>query len=138
MSDSQPMKARWLMLLPVLAASVVLYWLSSIPQLVTPDLGFSWQDKFYHAIAYFVYGIAVQVAVVAWSRPTTPKRLVAVVVILIGSLYGLSDEVHQTTVVGRDGSLADLAADIVGVTSSVVLLPKVRRTLRLLQHRTYR
>ena len=114
---------------PVIAASAVLFWLSSIPDLSTPDLGFSWQDKIYHAIAYFVYGIAVQLAVVAWSRASTPNRLEAVIIVLIGSLYGLSDEIHQTFVVGRDGSLADLVADVVGVTLSLVLLPTVRRSL---------
>lgn len=120
---------RAVLSLPVVAASAVLYWLSSIPDLSTPDLGFSWQDKIYHAIAYFVYGIAVQLAVVAWSRTSTPNRLEAVVVVLIGSLYGLSDEIHQTFVIGRDGSLADLVADVVGVTLSLLLLPTVRRSL---------
>ena len=115
--------------IPVIAASGVLFWMSSIPDLSTPDLGFQWQDKIYHAIAYFVYGVAVQLAVVAWSRASTPNRMEAVIIVLIGSLYGLSDEIHQTFVMGRDGSLADLVADIVGVTASLVFLPWVRRAL---------
>lgn len=123
-------RSRWLFVLPLFGASGVLFWLSSIPDFSTPDLGFSWQDKIYHAVAYFVYGLAAQVAVVGWSTASTSLRAQAAATILIGALYGLSDELHQTMVPGRDGSLADLAADVIGVTASVILLPAVRRLLR--------
>jgi len=128
-SDVAP-RSRWLAVMPLFGASAVLFWLSSIPDLSTPDLGFSWQDKIYHFVAYFVYGTSAQIAVVVWSSASTSMRIQAVAVVLIGGLYGISDELHQTVVPGRDGSIADLIADVVGVAASTILLPAARRVLR--------
>lgn len=60
---------------------------------------------------------------------------------LIGAIYGLSDEWHQSFVPGRDCSVYDVAADALGVLSAVVTFKMVRygwRRLRNLENRMER
>ena len=44
----------------------------------------------------------------------------------LGSLYAISDEVHQSFVPGRLGSPVDVAIDAIGVAAGVVLWQSVR------------
>lgn len=87
-----------------------IYWLSDQSSLPAPEL-FDNQDKLQHFLAYFVMGV------LAWRalahRPWPRKW------ILLGSfgfcgVYGLSDEWHQSFVVGRDASGLDWLADSIG------------------------
>lgn len=102
----------------------VIFVLSSMP--VVPgvdrlDVG----DKVLHAIGYGVLAALVWRALdrrrsVWWRAGTT---------VLIAAVYGLSDEVHQRFVPGRDCDLMDLAADAVGA-SIVAAVALVRETVR--------
>jgi VanZ family protein len=42
--------------------------------------------------------------------------------VVIASLYGMSDELHQLYVPGREGSLADLTADVGGAALGALFL----------------
>jgi len=83
--------------------------------LPVPDL-FSMQDKLIHAAAYalmaFLFWNAGRFHVVAHSQFTLEKLLLMTVIFC--SLYGASDEWHQSFVAGRDASLFDWLADTLG------------------------
>ena len=113
--------------MPFVVLSITLFWLSSVPELSPPDLGFAWQDKVLHVVAYFAYGLSTIVAVVGWT--SLEPRKVAITVLLIAGIFGITDEIHQSFVPGRDGSFADYVADLVGITSSLILQPLVRKVL---------
>ncbi|MGZ5007220.1 MAG: VanZ family protein [Methylobacter sp.] len=87
-----------------------IYWLSDQPTLPVPDL-FSVQDKVLHAGAYFI------MAVLAWrgfkQLGYSPIILVWLTITFC-SLYGVSDEWHQSFVEGRTPDVADWLADTVG------------------------
>jgi len=87
-----------------------IYWLSSQTTLPTPDI-FENEDKIHHFLAYFVMGVF------AW-RAFAPMPLGRESLFLASfsfcSIYGLSDEWHQSFVVGRSSSMLDWAADSVG------------------------
>jgi VanZ family protein len=51
----------------------------------------------------------------AWGRDAARRRVPHVLLVLIGLLYGASDEWHQSFVPGRTPSAGDLAADGIGV-----------------------
>jgi VanZ family protein len=101
-----------------------IFWLSSQTSLKEPfDFGFELQDKLYHAGAYFIMGFLAWRSFSHWIR--TPIIL-ALLSIAFCSLYGISDEWHQSFVVGRESDSTDWMADTSGAILAVFLLYKFR------------
>lgn len=87
-----------------------IYWLSDQPTLPTPNL-FENEDKLDHFLAYFVMGVF------AWrALGHLPIRREWLLFATFGfcCVYGLSDEWHQSFVVGRESSALDWLADSIG------------------------
>ena len=102
--------------LPVVAWAALIFALSSVPDLGT-GLG-GWDlvlRKIAHAGEYAVLGALL---VRATGR--------AGVAFVLGTLYAISDEAHQSFVPGRLGSPVDVAIDAVGVAVGVVVWQSVR------------
>ena len=101
-----------------------IYWLSSQTSLKEPfDFGFELQDKLYHAGAYFIMGL------LAWrsfSHWVSCPIILAFLSIAFCSLYGISDEWHQSFVVGRQSDSTDWIADTSGAILAVFLQYKLR------------
>lgn len=91
---------------------MLLFTASSFPVLPAPDLGFDWQDKVYHMVAYGILGWLMARSAVG-RRPAT-SRLFWISVGL-GTLYGVTDELHQILVPGRFCDFFDGLADALGV-----------------------
>jgi hypothetical protein len=97
--------------LPVLAWAALIFALSSIPDLGT-GLG-GWDlalRKLAHAAEYAVLGALL-------VRATGRGGLA----LAVGTLYAVSDELHQALVPGRMGSPVDVAIDALGVACGVFL-----------------
>jgi VanZ family protein len=97
-----------------------IYWLSDQSSLPIPHV-FSMQDKILHAGAYFIMGI------LAWrgfshlfNRPVT----LALFGLAFCSLYGISDEWHQSFIEGRFSDITDWIADTGGAGLAVFLLTR--------------
>jgi VanZ family protein len=105
-----------------------IYWLSDQASLKPPvDFGFDYQDKLYHADAYFVMGL------LAWQgfkHNVSSPIILALLSIAFCSLYGLSDEWHQSFIPGRESDSADWAADTTGSVLAIGLLYQ-RRAVEL-------
>jgi VanZ family protein len=100
-----------------------IYWLSDQSSLPTPSL-FEHQDKLFHFSAYFVLGL------LAWRSfkyPITTPIILALVSIIFCSLYGVSDEWHQSFVIGRSSDVLDWLADTSGASAGVFLLHTLRK-----------
>ncbi len=104
-----------------------IYWLSDQTSLKPPfDFGFDFQDKFYHAGAYSIMGLLAWRSFKHWiSSPI----ILALVSIAFCSLYGLSDEWHQSFVVGRESDITDWIADTSGSVLAILSLYKLRKGL---------
>jgi len=89
--------------LGVLAASLVSPSVLSMPVAVS--------DKLYHAVAYFV------LAIIGFYATETENYKVAVVVFALGTCV----ELAQSLVPHRTASLADVAANGVGIVAAVVV-----------------
>jgi len=98
---------------PAIAWAVLLFALSSIADLAFPVQVFSWDDKIHHAAAYTPLGFLLLRAIAGKER-CRPKNLW--LAIIIGALYGGSDEIHQYFVPGRFMDWTDALADAIGVT----------------------
>lgn len=84
-------------------------------------------DKVAHFIVYFLYGLSVQFFVVSWftkSRKTTQ----IILAVLISLAFASIDEFHQSYIYGRDASLYDLLADIIGIAVSFIFFNKIHKT----------
>lgn len=95
----------------MVAWAALIFTFSSVPDLGT-GLG-GWDlllRKLAHTAEYAVLGALL-------ARATGRAGLA----VALGSLYAVSDEVHQMFVPGRMGSPVDVAIDAVGVTIGVLL-----------------
>jgi VanZ family protein len=93
-------------------------------------------DKAAHLLAYAALGASLLRALASGrSAGMTVRRMVAAAV--LATLYGVSDELHQSFVPGRHPELMDLVADgIGGATGAVVLAAFARALNRLLRPQT--
>jgi peptidoglycan/LPS O-acetylase OafA/YrhL len=100
----------------LLAVAGGIFYLSHQPQIdIVPPL-FPWQDKALHFAEFFLLGVALHV-----NRGLRPWWKTGFM-IAAGSLYALSDEIHQAFVPGRDCSVQDMMADVAGLVAAVLLL----------------
>jgi len=98
-----------------------IYWLSDQAHLPAP-MWFSNQDKLHHFGAYFVMGL------LAWryfKHFVHSSHILAITTISFCSLYGLSDEWHQSFVPGRQSDALDWLADSIGggLAAMAMLMP---------------
>lgn len=87
-----------------------IFYLSHQPSIdVVPAL-FPHQDKLLHMIQYLVLFVAMFLNRELFGRKR-PFRLM----LLAGTLYAATDEIHQSFVPGRDCSAGDILADMAGL-----------------------
>jgi VanZ family protein len=110
--------APWIRLwLPVVAWAAVIFAFSAVPDLGT-GLG-GWDlvlRKLAHVAEYAVLGALL-------VRATGRSGLA----FLLGTLYAMSDELHQTFVPGRAGRPVDVVIDMVGLTCGIALWQSLRQ-----------
>lgn len=70
------------------------------------------QGKVEHVLAYSVLGLFFSRSFKKWRSGLSGKQ--ALLVTLLALAYGIFDEMHQYFVPGRDASLTDLGADVMG------------------------
>lgn len=101
------LRRLWLFGPPVFHCALI-FWLSHQPDLPSTPGG----DKTAHLAAYAVMGILF---VRAFYFGTGWRPWVLVLIsFFVSALYGVSDELHQSFVPGRDASLGDVLADTAG------------------------
>jgi VanZ family protein len=94
--------------------AAVIFTVSSIPAL---DSGLGTWDTVFRKLAHLAE-YAVLGALLYRALRREPAAIV------LGSLYAVTDEVHQTFVSGREGSPLDWLIDTVGVVAGVLLLAR--------------
>jgi hypothetical protein len=128
----EPSKIHTALPLTIMAA---LYWLSSLPGIPRPeDPGlygvFYWVSpsiqNVLHVPAYAILAWSWHWALAAWVRST---RVQAMGAAIVTSLYGMTDEWHQSFVPGRFASLSDVALDFAGAALGIWLAIRMHRRL---------
>ena len=100
------------------AYCALIFWLSSQESVPVPPL-FPHVDKLIHSSAYLL------MSVLAWRcfrHYIKTPNIVAIVSIIFCSLYGLSDEWHQSFVAGRFADINDWLADTIGAFIGVLMM----------------
>lgn len=103
--------------LPAVAWAAAIFWVSSQPTVPLPRV--TNIDKLGHYAAYTVLG-----ALLAFA--TDRSRLPLLAAFVLGALYGISDELHQSYVPGRSADPLDWAADVAGVATACFLYHRWR------------
>jgi|Deesub1362A_J573_1020465.scaffolds.fasta_scaffold00206_29 VanZ family protein len=74
-------------------------------------------DKFFHLLLYMGFGILLNASFRQYYQ-----RQPAACSLIAGTLYGISDEIHQIFVPGRTASFLDLSADIAGLVFAQIIV----------------
>ena len=102
---------------PVFLYCLLIYLQSSYPSPETiPDLPYL--DKLLHLAAYAILGVLFFSAF-RKQRFKDNIRLAMILSMLLSTLYGLSDELHQSYVPYRNADLMDALADMLGSVGGV-------------------
>lgn len=99
---------------PAIAWALVIFIASSFSHVPGPRLGFQFEDKWHHLIVYGLLGFLVARAFRYQSRFPRLKERLFFWTWLTGTLYGISDEIHQYFVPGRFADVGDALADSLG------------------------
>jgi VanZ family protein len=101
-----------LLKIPAVLVVITIWFLSS--QSVLPQLkGILGYDKLLHLLAY----LALSGSAALWFPPEqweSRRFLTFLLTVIIASVYGMIDEIHQSFVPGRDCSVWDWIADTLG------------------------
>jgi VanZ family protein len=116
---------RWIRLVglywvPLVVYATVIYYLSSLshPEVFAPSVFEVVSDKLLHAMEYGVLGILCYRAFRYATRPSL-ARYAVLLAIAVSAFYGLTDELHQGLVPGREADVGDLLADVAGASLTV-------------------
>lgn len=109
--------------LPVIALCAAIFWQSSYPIAISKTI-FSFQDKILHFLAYAVLSFLTARALKN-EKPFWPIKKTIIISAIFASLYGLSDEIHQSFVPSRFCSISDLVADIAGSIAGSFIYKKL-------------
>jgi VanZ family protein len=93
----------------------LIFYLSSFQRAPLPD---NVSDKLAHMGAYAVLGVLVVLGL-AGRLPVRLTWRLAVSAVLVTTLYGVSDELHQMFVPGRSADVFDVVADAGGAIAAV-------------------
>jgi VanZ family protein len=107
---------------PILLYCLLIFIQSSRP---SPDITPHWPyfDKVLHFTAYAVLG-ALFLRAFNITRIKHHLKLIIILSIILSSLYGISDEIHQSFVPFRTADAMDALADILGSIAGVYLFQK--------------
>jgi VanZ family protein len=111
------LERNWKLSLVILIFGFVsIFFVSSIEFSSGAVEGGRWKSIVYHFSAFFLLGMFLLIVLV---RGRERENLVFAV--LMGILYGISDELHQFLVPGRACTLGDVFLDSLGVLTALVV-----------------
>lgn len=108
--------------LPAFLWAALLFFLSSLTSMEIPKLTIQFSDLYLHFVAYSAFGYFLTMAFFAPDLQFSQKKIF--IAILIGMVYGASDEVHQMYVPGRMATVSDWIADSLGVMFGLFIFIK--------------
>lgn len=121
-------KKQTLLIIPSLFIAIAIFLLSHQEKVPFIELGFDFSDKLLHVAAYFVFGITILVALIANFKLS--DIWVCIISVFIGSVYAASDEFHQSMIKGRNSSIYDWFADLIGLFLALLFIKTIKRVLR--------
>ena len=119
--------ARWL---PALALAGLIAWFSHQPQ--WPDAAQGYPDWLLHGGAFGALAFCVLWGATRGFQGLRIPLKQCVAAVLVASLYGAIDELHQSFIPGRDAAVGDWVADSLGALTVVIVVAATFAGLRAL------
>ncbi len=135
MSEQRRLRSFLLFQGPFILWCLLIFVSSSIPSAKLPRFVFKLSDKFLHSILFLVLAALAYRALTHQGSFPSLSRHALVITLAFTLFYGVSDEVHQLFVTGRNASVYDVAADVVGGLVFVLFI-KFSGMLKRRQSRT--
>lgn len=110
----------YLVYLPLAIYWIILFTATSIPSEYAPSIGIG--DKFSHFFAYFGLSVLLYLTLLFQKKFAILNKYPGFMSLMIASLYGMFDELHQMLIPGRSGELLDWIADFVGVIIGILIV----------------
>jgi VanZ family protein len=122
-------RTKWT--LPLILWTALLLFLTWYPKVKAPDIGIEAQDKIAHLLVFTLWGLLMCRNRSKYEINRMPSAVKTT--IIIGTLFAVVDESMQEVIPGRDFSIYDGLANILGVWMSVPIflylwLPMKRRS----------
>jgi VanZ family protein len=112
--------------MPVCAYAGLIFYLSSQPHPEDdlPSFVLSFSDKVLHVVEYAALG-GLCYRALRWGTNESWGNLALPLAVLFASLYGISDEIHQSLVPFRDSSWLDWVADTIGAAVGAAVMSRL-------------
>jgi len=119
-----------LSIIQLLITSSICIFFSSIEYIELPQVDIDFIDKILHLIAFFIYGISIQITII--NIESLQKKIkknykfkIKLIVLIFGISFAASDEIHQYFTPGRSADILDWIADVLGIILSLFLYDNI-------------
>lgn len=119
------MLAVWAYWLPAVATAGLIFYLSHQPDLPGPA---GVPDWLAHGLEYGFFTVTLVFATTRGFEPALRTRRRVAAAVVVASVYGITDELHQGFV-GRDPAVHDWLADVVGALLVALLIDALWRRM---------
>lgn len=119
---------KYLVQLPLIIYWIILFILTSLPS--TLAIATDMNDKLNHFGAYGLLSILLYLNLHFQEKIKILSRFPAAFTVLIASIYGLLDEIHQMFVPGRSAEFLDWLADFLGSVTAVLIMGYILRKFK--------
>lgn len=113
---------------PLIVYWTILFIATTLPVESIPTVAIS--DKIHHLVAYFILSVLLYLTLIYQRKSKTLFTNAPSATILLASIYGALDEIHQIFVPGRFADILDWLADFAGTLLGVLLISYLIRKLK--------
>ncbi|MFZ2322961.1 MAG: VanZ family protein [Ignavibacteriaceae bacterium] len=126
---------QYLINIPLIIYWLILFVLTSLPSSSAITIGIS--DKIEHFGAYGLLSAVLYMNLFFQKKFELLKKYPATFSVLIASIYGMLDEVHQLFIPGRSAEFLDWSADFLGSLLAILIVKVILERLRQLEYKKF-
>ncbi|GJQ64459.1 MAG: teicoplanin resistance protein VanZ [Melioribacteraceae bacterium] len=110
-----------LVYIPLIVYWIILFTATSLPGRSLPKLFITFGDKLKHFAAYLILAILLSITLRLQNKYPRLKDEYVKYTVVISSIYGIFDEIHQIFIPGRSFDLLDYVADLAGIALGTIV-----------------
>ncbi len=99
---------------------ITLFTATTLPGKDMPNIGVS--DKISHFTGYFGLAVLLNIFLLIQNKKQKLKKNAWLFTLIIGSVYGAIDELHQKFIPGRSCDILDWLADVIGILLGITFV----------------